>query len=140
MKVTVEHEISLGRIRDVLTNALEGGSNYWISYAEVELPEGAAMQDVRRGGRLQPKCHDGTEDYYHFQVLVPTLEGGRLRIFPDDKSRPVAILDLPAIQRGLDLMTGPLLRHMHDILNENDDADTGDVLLQLAVFGDVVYG
>jgi hypothetical protein len=26
------------------------------------------------------------------------------------------------------------------VLNENDDADTGDVFLQLCLFGEVVYG
>ena len=133
MKVTVEHEISLTRIRDVLTNALEGGSDYWIDHVARELPEGVAVEDVCYGGRLQPE-----EDYCHPNVLVPTLEGGRLHVYPDEGA-PV-VLDLPALQRGLDLMVGPLVRHLHDILNETDDADTGDVLLQLALFGEVVYG
>jgi hypothetical protein len=31
-------------------------------------------------------------------------------------------------------------RHIADILSENDDATTGDVFLQLCLFGDVVYG
>jgi hypothetical protein len=31
-------------------------------------------------------------------------------------------------------------RHYADLVEENDDAITGDVFLQLAVFGELIYG
>jgi hypothetical protein len=31
-------------------------------------------------------------------------------------------------------------RHFADLVGEDDDAITGDVWLQLAVFGEVIYG
>ena len=33
-----------------------------------------------------------------------------------------------------------LKKHMNDIINENEDANTGDILVQLAVMGSVVFG
>ena len=30
--------------------------------------------------------------------------------------------------------------HYADLVEENDDAETGDIWLQLAVFGEVIYG
>ena len=31
-------------------------------------------------------------------------------------------------------------RHLADFMSESDDASTGDVFLQLCIFGSVVYG
>jgi hypothetical protein len=31
-------------------------------------------------------------------------------------------------------------RHFADLVNENDDADTGDAFVQCCVFGEVIYG
>lgn len=44
------------------------------------------------------------------------------------------------VQKGLELMQEQYPRHYADLVEENDDAITGDVWLQLAVFGDIIYG
>ena len=44
------------------------------------------------------------------------------------------------VQKGLELMRDDYPRHYADLVEENDDAITGDVWLQLAVFGDIIYG
>ena len=49
-------------------------------------------------------------------------------------------LDLNAIKKGLQIMAEKYPRHMGDFLNENDDADTGDVFLQCCLFGEAIYG
>ena len=35
---------------------------------------------------------------------------------------------------------GSARRHLADVLNDNTDADTADIVLQLATLGEVVYG
>jgi hypothetical protein len=52
------------------------------------------------------------------------------------------MLDRAAIERGKELLATDerYSHHYADVLNENDDADTGDVFLQLCLFGEVVYG
>lgn len=49
----------------------------------------------------------------------------------------VAIAD---VQKGLELMRDQYPRHYADLVEENDDLVTGDVWLQLAVFGELIYG
>ena len=44
------------------------------------------------------------------------------------------------IRKGLELMRDQYPRHYADLMEEEDDAITGDVWLQLAVFGELVYG
>lgn len=49
-------------------------------------------------------------------------------------------LDLDAIQRGLKLMAANHPKHFADFMVENYDAITGDVFIQLCVFGEIIYG
>ena len=44
------------------------------------------------------------------------------------------------ILEGLTIIREKYPRHFADILNENSDSITGDVLIQCSVLGDVVYG
>ena len=48
-------------------------------------------------------------------------------------------LDLKAVKKGLRLMKEQYPRHWADLVEENDDLITGDVWLQLAIFGELVY-
>lgn len=49
-------------------------------------------------------------------------------------------LTLKDVRKGLRLMKKDYPYHYADLVEENDDAETGDVWLQLAVFGEVIYG
>lgn len=49
-------------------------------------------------------------------------------------------LTLKDVRKGLRLMKKEYPSHYADLVEENDDAITGDVWLQLAVFGEVIYG
>ena len=49
-------------------------------------------------------------------------------------------IGLEQTKKGLAIMADKYPKHMNDMINENFDAITGDVLLQCIVFGDVIYG
>lgn len=49
-------------------------------------------------------------------------------------------LTLKDVRKGLRLMKKEYPYHYVDLVEENDDAITGDVWLQLAVFGELIYG
>lgn len=49
-------------------------------------------------------------------------------------------LTMENVQEGLELMRDEYPRHYADLMEEEDDAITGDVWLQLAVFGELIYG
>ena len=134
---TVRHDPT--RIADLLTGAFEGGSNYWYGALGVsELPPGLTKWDFKLGG-LASAVLGG---YYHWSVAVPLL-GGTVSMTADgftENEGDRITFSRGEIQRGLDLFGKVAPCHLADWLEENDDADTGDVFLQLCLFGEVVYG
>lgn len=129
ISVNVKHEISLQRISDLLCSAFEGGSNYWYQIDKFIKPETMSFRT------------DKDQIFRHLDY--PLNEGGALIISDiegDLNEPPWKRLDLNAIKKGLRTMAKKHPRHMGDFLNENDDADTGDVFLQCCLFGEVIYG
>lgn len=107
--------VSDARLLDLLVGAVEGGSNYWGAF----------------------KVTQGTGSDYS-RVLVVELErhGDAPAVRMEVGARELRI----GLGR-LALATFPAAKqHLADIIGESDDATTSDVLLQLAVFGDVIYG
>lgn len=49
-------------------------------------------------------------------------------------------LSIPKLKKGLAVLATKYPHHFCDILKEDGDATTGDVLVQCALFGDIVYG
>lgn len=125
MKVTANFEISDERISDLLCSAFEGGSNYWYFIREVNYPQGKTKADFK---------------YWHMEV--PLSEGGSLIIdyIEGDEDLSGKILNRESIQKGLKLMAEKFPKHYYDFITENDDADTGDVFLQLCLYEDVIFG
>ena len=114
------------RIADLLCTAFEGGVGYWCIIAGYDKP-------------AKPVSVWGEETIYP-HVDYP-LTGGAVRCQVTDEEDPdELILDRAAIDRGLALLPTMAPRHLADILSENDDAETGDIFLQLCLLGEVVYG
>lgn len=97
-------------------------------------------------------------DEYIMDILVTAIEGGcdhwmddvveynpdsHAIIIADDGAGTVSKFTINAdiIRHGIDLLAkSDLFWHYADLLKENYDAATADVILQLALFGEVVYG
>lgn len=126
--VTLTHTFTRERLADVLCSALDsqyGVSYSWISSLQKVEPESWEFDS-------DPKPEQG-----HYRQDYPFNPGGALRIKVEGK---VYTLDTAAIQRGLTVLEEKYSWHLADILNENDDASTGDSLLQCCLFGDIIYG
>ncbi len=118
------HNITDERIEDLLTDAFEGGSNYWYIIKKYNYPPGQTRQSMGiKFPHVEIPLKGGS-------LLVGELEGDT----DYDK-----VLDRAAIERGLKLLAEKYPKHWADFLTENDDADTGDVFLQLALYGEVVF-
>jgi hypothetical protein len=128
-KVTINMnvEIAVERIADLLICAFEGGSNYWYLIQSYKAP---ANYD---------RYNSGTK-----RLDYPLNEGGALEISSteDDEieGKTRWTLDYDACVEGLQMMAKKYPWHFAAILDESDDADTGDVYLQCCLFGEVVYG
>lgn len=132
MKITITQEISLERIHDMLVSALEGGSNYWYMIEK----------------KIEPKKWEFDtfkEDKTHYLGDYPLNLGGALivtneRGLEGDDELVTKRLGMGAIQKGLELMAKKEPKAFADFMQENDDAETADIFLQLCVLGEVIYG
>ena len=73
-------------------------------------------------------------------VDYPLNEGGVVRMVSTGAKREIFELRLDLIARGLDVLASCYPRHFADLVNENGDSITADVLLQCSVFGELIYG
>ena len=121
MKIKVEIEVTDEQIDDLLTSAFEGGSNYWYTIDNIKTPfRGAA-------GEAWRKTNEG--------ILVIDKEAES-----DDDEVLGDYLNRQKVKKGLQLMAEKYPTHWNNFINDNGDADTGDIFLQLCLFGSVVFG
>jgi hypothetical protein len=119
------------QISDVLCSAFEGGSNSWYWIDQFIAP--ASWDFVS-----EPSLLPGER---HWPCDYPLNPGGALVISSTiDQERPGVRLELDVIQRGLNILVEKYPWHFANILSENADAETGDVLLQCCLFGEIIYG
>lgn len=129
---TVTQTLPIQRVSDVLCSAIEGGSNYWYEYV----------------GEVEPKTWEfdselvpGLPAGVHYLHDYPLNPGGALLLGDmEDSDHGTMRLDSEAVQKGLVVMAEKYPKHFANILTEDDDAETGDVLLQCCLFGGIIYG
>jgi hypothetical protein len=125
MNIKVNLEVAEQRLQDILTNALEGGSNYWYFIKEFNYPEGQTKESL------------GIE-FAH--VELPFKGGSLTFIDQEEDDGKEYTLDLEAIRKGTEVMAEKYPKHFSDFLAEDDDAITADVWLQCCLFGEAIYG
>lgn len=117
-KMQTKVELSDERIKTLLCSAFEGGSNYWIERVDVPLKN-----------ERNPKV-----EFWHECPIY----GDKLVVHCSEDEKAYT-LDRAALEKGLEIMVQNWPEHFANVLNENDDAETGDVYLQCCLFGDIVY-
>lgn len=123
IKVKVEHTVSPQLLSDVLSAAFEGGSNYWLNGVKVL--------------RTPPAGAD-----YLFLADYPRL-GGSLDLVvdePDTLDRRPLEIDAERLAIALQLLAEQFPSLAVDLVAEDYDAACADVFLQLAAFGEVIFG
>lgn len=118
--ITIKTEVTipLARFVDQFTSACEGGSNYWCHEVEnLVKPKGKNIE---------------AEDYYKLMLKGFTLV--------DRESGKTHNVTEEMVSKAIENIgeTAPWV--LSAILDENDDAETGDQFLQLCTFGKVIYG
>jgi len=132
------------RVRDLLTSAIEGGTGYWALIWEYQFASGLQYSDFQEDGKMQIP-----DNYHHPAELIPFVPGCAV-LFVDSNEvarnadeLPEGVtawkLDRQALHDGLRVMAEHHLRHWYNFIEGNDDAETGDIFLQLCLFGEIVY-
>ena len=130
MRITTQLEVTNETIRDLMSCAFEGGSNYWYTAME-------------RGNPSTEPVSKELQKEWSWPYLLPTT-GGSVTFSDayelEDGKVVTYTLDGESIKRGLNVMSEKFPNRFSDIINEDMDANTGDVFLQCCVFSDVIYG
>lgn len=125
IEVTTRVRIPSEKINDLISTAVEGGSNYW---AEFQFPK-------------------NWKNKYESYEQIP-LKGGEIKVFDCETGELLGILNRATAQVGLQLMAdcrdvkGKQIpsRHFKNLATDNEDAETADVFVQLAALGEIVFG
>lgn len=131
LSVMAKYEFTWQNVSDLLCSAFEGGSNYWYMIEEFHMP---------------PELKGVSKDKVFRHLDYPTREGGYLIVsnqqLVDDEGDDIVKrkIDRPRLIEALQLMAEKHPEHFTAFAREGGDAITGDVFLQLAVLGEVVYG
>ena len=125
VKVTTTYNISLETIADVLELAFYGGSNYWYMIEDITpAPSIEYVPEYRGAGH----------------IITQIINGGAAKISDVETGEELGTLTGGSMRKALQKMGRLYPPLLHDIINEDYDADTADIFLQLAVMGQVVYG
>ena len=115
-KVVVKPEM----VEYLLISAFEGGSNYW--YDDLETLDKTSTKSTASERFYEDIVTHG------FSLVDKENNNTKHSVTPE------------MLKAAVKVMHDTELSHFNDAMNENDDASTGDVYLQLAVFGKVIYG
>jgi hypothetical protein len=126
LTLPIQFGFNAQRVGDLITSALEGGSNYWLENYTITKQEPVMWNNL----------HD-THTNGVYAYCYPLNDGGAL-IFEGEEGK--FILDLTTIQYGLKFMGENYFRHFKDFVDEDDDANTADIFLQCCLFEGVIYG
>ena len=121
--------ITHNQIAGLLCTAFEGGSGYWARAEVAYTPTDADLKDEATYGDWA--------GYEFYMVNHPEFKFTLTDLHHPDETHTV---NLETLNKGLKVMAKKYSRHFEDFINENEDAITGDVFLQCAVFGEVIYG
>jgi hypothetical protein len=150
LTIVVKKQISYLELMYLLSNAFDGGSAYWAKIDGMfgpEIPPLWVQRDDGLGGwdRLYwlpftdtgeviiAEKDDDDDDWGGPPLNPRQLTAGNV-------ARPAYSLNIQTITKGLQIMADQYPRHFNNFLDDNADAETGDVFLQCCLFGKLVYG
>ena len=133
--ITFQHAIPEQRVKDLMCLRM-GGWEQLLVYPQGHPPDaGRRCLAYRHRAERRETTGDGT--FYRWEI--PFLPDAALELEVDGETETYTLTREKLIA-GLQVMASKYPRHFADVLNENDDAGTGDVFLQCCLFGEIIFG
>lgn len=110
-------------IENILITALEGGSNYWYMLEEFDMISDSKMSYV--------------ENIIHNIINTPGFE---ITVTDCETGEYLGILSKESILKGLNLAREQYKEEYDMIMDGDYDESIADVLFQLIIMGEIVYG
>ena len=128
--------VSASIVSDFLARAFGGGSNYWYWLESTTKAQFVTLSSDMLGELPT------TEIGFVIVMAPKNSRAGDLKskFKESDHEMLPALLDRKAVARGLQVMFEMFPQHLVDMLGDNGDSNTGDVLLQFCLYGDIVFG
>jgi len=127
------------RIKELICCGMEGGISYWAEIIDYEFAGGLSMADFKQDGKMQEQGNN----YFHPSEIIPFSKGCSVVLRQTElegEEADVWRLNRAAIVDGLRVMMNKYPKHASNFLDENEDAETGDVFIQCCLLGEVIYG
>lgn len=132
MKIKIKIEADLN-LEDLFVTALEGGSNYWCSLEEDSILAIRSAVSKKEEPCFSVACMKAVVEK---GVKVPVYDA------EDDSFEPIGYLDYSVFEQRLNKMAEDELmrKHLLDMVNDEYDANTADIIFQCLILDDIVYG
>ncbi len=143
ISVVAKIEVTRQTIADTIAAAMEGGINYWARIKEYVHPLSEHEASMYSGLDYNGDHPNSFRLYKH--IHYPMCIGSGAVVLEDCTGEDgfpagcTGILDWDAVKRGVQVMAEKYPRHFANMVNDNGDAETGDTLVQCALFGELVF-
>jgi len=124
-------------VGNILVNAFEGGSNYWYMIHDRKRPKN--FYNSEKGDWSYPHMSYPINEGGAILVSNEKISGGKDCKDGEDDHKEKWV-NQESLAEGLRIMAEKYPEDFNNMISENDDAITGDVLLQCTLFGEVIYG
>lgn len=125
LKLNLEIPIEKGRLTSLLVSCCEsGGSTYWAEFSKPR-PSGSDYDVL-----YVKETDDGWQKGY----------GGSGKPWKGDVKAEDLLIGIKRLAENTDPNFTGAAAHLHAFLSENDDVETADVILQMTLFGKLIYG
>ena len=133
-EVNTTHSLSPRQIKDLLTTAIEGGINYWAVLGNDD-PAWVAARDE------YIKEHNGDKPCY-CDVAYAVLEQGKsIVLYDKEDNNQMYTLSWEDLITGCKEFEKQDFCSLPDLMyNCSFDAGDADIIIQLSIFGEVIYG
>jgi hypothetical protein len=133
MTITFSKTIDMQTIKDIVTTALEGGSNYWC--------------DIRSSGikKIRAVVPKDRETYLSDAMVRAVFEEGIVvniyDVEDEEDDTPIGTFDASKVAERLQKMVDDGNGdHLMAELNQSGDAESSDAVFQYMVLGEIIYG
>ena len=127
MKIKLESS----EVQELIFNALCNGLGYISSY-------GLSVQMLKEEYNLAKKSVGFLTTICYEDVLMAHLKGGNTLNFFDSEQEEIVGFNLLTANKNLEKPS--CVSAVLDMVNEDDDAVTADVILQHCLYGEVIFG
>ena len=123
MKIVKTFDITEQQMQDLLVTAFEGGINYWCDRIEITV--------------MPPKTN--SEDHDKFMASQVIAKDGIVELHGEDLEE-ITLLTRDKMLTGISkAMDWGNFANIEELMN-NHDAETADVIVQYAIFDEIIFG